>query len=102
MPSSNQCRLLIYCGKTGAGEYVLALLRERTGFNPASAQSLGLTPREAEILYWISEAKTRPEMGAILGVSWRTIAKHMEHLFAKLGVDNRLEAQRMGLELRRM
>jgi DNA-binding CsgD family transcriptional regulator len=37
-----------------------------------------------------------------LGISWRTIAKHMEHLFAKLEVENRLEAQRVGLELRRI
>jgi DNA-binding CsgD family transcriptional regulator len=101
LPRPAACRLLVYCGKTRAGEYVLALLRERMEIDPTTAQSFGLTPREAEILFWISEAKTRPEMGAILGVSWRTIAKHMEHLFGKLGVENRLEAQRIGLELRK-
>ena len=80
---------------------MLALIRERMEIDPATARLHGLTPREAEILFWISEAKTRPEIGAILGISWRTIGKHMEHLFAKLGVENRLEAQRLGLELRR-
>lgn len=101
-PAREDCRLVVYCGKARSGGYVLALLRERTRLDVAATQAFGLTPREAEILYWISEAKTRPEMGAILGVSWRTIAKHMEHIFEKLGVENRLEAQRVGLELRRM
>jgi DNA-binding CsgD family transcriptional regulator/integrase len=101
-PSITKCRLLIYSGKTGCGETVLALIRERLDLDLATGQSYGLTPREAEILYWISEAKTRPEIGAILGISWRTIGKHMERIFAKLGVENRLEAQRIGLELRRV
>ncbi len=102
LPAANHCRLFVYCGKARTGDYVLALIREQMEIDPAAAQSLGLTPREAEILYWISEAKTRPEVGSILGISWRTIGKHMEHLFAKLGVENRLEAQRLGLELRRV
>lgn len=101
-PVRSGSRLLIYCGQSRSGEYVLALIRERMTLDLAAAQSLGLTPREAEILFWITEGKTRPEMGAILGISWRTIAKHIEHLFAKLGVENRLEAQRIGLELRRI
>lgn len=96
------CRLVIYCSQSNSGEYVLALVRERMQIDLAAAQSFGLTPREAEILFWISEAKTRPEIGAILGISWRTIGKHMEHLFEKLGVENRHEAQRLGLELRRI
>lgn len=101
-PARAGCRLLIYCGRTRSGEFVLALIRERMKVDLEAAKSFGLTPREAEILFWISEGKTRPEMGAILGISWRTIAKHMEHLFAKLRVENRLEAQRIGLELRRV
>ena len=101
-PARGDCRLLIYCGQSGTGDFVLALIRERMKVDATAAASFGLTPREAEILFWISEAKTRPEIGAILGVSWRTIGKHMEHLFEKLGVENRLEAQRLGLELRRV
>ncbi len=101
-PTGADFRLLIYCGQSCSGEYVLALVRERTKIDLAVAQSYGLTPREAEILFWISEAKTRPEIGVILGISWRTIGKHLEHLFEKLGVENRHEAQRLGLELRRM
>jgi DNA-binding CsgD family transcriptional regulator len=100
LPTSSGCRLLVYSGKAN-GRYVIVLMRERTEIDPVSAEPFGLTPREAEILFWLSEAKTRPEIGAILGVSWRTVAKHMEHIFAKLGVENRMEAQRLGLELRK-
>lgn len=96
------CRLLIYCGRTAGGDFVLALLRERVCIPPEMAQSFNLTPREAEILFWMSEAKTNPEIAVILGASVRTIHKHTEHLFAKLHVENRLATQRLGLELRRV
>ena len=72
------------------------------GIDPATSAALGLTGREAEILFWISESKTNPEIATVLGISPRTIHKHVEHLFAKLNVANRLEAQRLGLELRRI
>lgn len=51
-----------------------------------------LTAREAETLHWLSEGKTNTEIGRLLGISPRTVAKHCEHLFAKLGVENRLGA----------
>lgn len=53
------------------------------------------TPREAEILHWLGEGKTNVEIGVLLGVSARTVEKHCEHLFAKLGVENRLAAALM-------
>jgi DNA-binding CsgD family transcriptional regulator len=54
--------------------------------------SLGLTIRETEILMWISRGKTNKEMGIILGSSPRTINKHLEHIFEKLGVTTRTAA----------
>jgi DNA-binding CsgD family transcriptional regulator len=102
LPPKTGCRLLMYCGKTEDGGRVIALMRERTGIDADMTRGFGLTPREADVLFWISEAKTNPEIAAITGVSLRTIHKHVEHLFAKLGVENRLQAQRLGLELRRM
>lgn len=50
------------------------------------------TPREAEILHWLGEGKTNAEIAAILGISPRTVEKHCEQLFAKLGVESRLAA----------
>jgi len=95
-------RLAVYCGPAGADMFLVAMTRERARIEQATARSLGLTPREAEILFWISEAKANPEMAAILGISPRTVHKHVEHLFAKLGVASRFEAQRLGWELRRL
>ena len=58
----------------------------------AVRNSLGLTIRETEILMWISRGKTNKEMGIILGSSPRTINKHLEHIFEKLGVTTRTAA----------
>ncbi|MGZ4996159.1 MAG: response regulator, partial [Methylobacter sp.] len=60
--------------------------------------SLGLTVREAEILMWISRGKTNKEAGLILGSSPRTINKHLEHIFEKLGVVTRAAAVSMVLQ----
>ena len=100
--ASSGDRLVVYCGPAGADLFLLAMTRERARIEKATASALGLTPREAEILFWISEAKANPEMAAILGISPRTVHKHVEHLFAKLGVASRFEAQRLGWELRRL
>jgi len=54
--------------------------------------SLKLTPREAEVLSWISEGKTDQEIGVIVGASTRTICKHVEHILSKLRVENRTTA----------
>ncbi len=54
--------------------------------------SFGLTAREAEILMWISKGKTNKETGQILQTSPRTINKHLEHVFEKLGVPTRTAA----------
>lgn len=55
-----------------------------------------LTRREAEILAWIGEGKTNPDIAALLGISPRTVEKHCENLFAKLGVESRLGAALLG------
>lgn len=53
---------------------------------------LGLTAREAEILMWVSRGKTNREIGMILDNSPRTVNKHLEHIFEKLGVATRSAA----------
>ena len=75
------------------GEYLL-LLETHTGeWDLESVKnSLGLTFREAEILMWVSRGKTNKEVGVILGNSPRTINKHLEHIFEKLGVVTRAAA----------
>ena len=55
-------------------------------------QSLGLTLREAEVLLWISCGKPNRDIGEIMQISPRTVNKHLEQVFVKLGVENRASA----------
>lgn len=66
--------------------------------SPVALESLGLTPREAEILLWVSRGKTNPEIATILGIGLTTVKKHLESTFAKLGVENRTSAAALALE----
>ena len=56
------------------------------------ARKTGLTPREAEILKWLREGKTNPEIAVICGISSRTVQKHVEHVLEKVGVETRQAA----------
>jgi DNA-binding CsgD family transcriptional regulator len=58
----------------------------------ASLEALGVTPREAEVLSWVAQGKTNREVGMILGSSARTVQKHLEHIFQKIGVESRTAA----------
>jgi DNA-binding NarL/FixJ family response regulator len=54
--------------------------------------SLGLTPRETEVLTWVAQGKTNYEVGVILSACTRTICKHVERILTKLCVENRTAA----------
>jgi DNA-binding response OmpR family regulator/DNA-binding CsgD family transcriptional regulator len=68
---------------------------------PAVLMKLGLTAREAEVLYWIAQGKSNPDTATILGASVRTVHKHVEHIFQKLGLETRNAATLAALELLR-
>ena len=51
-----------------------------------------LTPRENEVLHWLARGKTDAEIAALLGLSPRTVQKHLEHIYVKLGVETRTAA----------
>ncbi len=67
----------------------------------ATIEALGLafklTAREAEVLYWVVKGKTNRDIGDILGTSPRTVHKHLEHVFEKLGVETRTAAAAMAM-----
>lgn len=80
-------------------EYLFLLEKHSTQWNmDAVKSSLGLTAREAEILMWISRGKTNKEVGIILESSPRTVNKHLEHIFEKLGVATRAAAVSMVMQ----
>jgi DNA-binding CsgD family transcriptional regulator len=71
----------------------LVALRERFDLRKAAAPvSNGLTEREAEILGWVARGKTNHEIAEVLVVSPHTVRKHLENVYAKLGVHTRTAA----------
>ncbi|WP_207061165.1 response regulator transcription factor [Motiliproteus sp. SC1-56] len=82
------------------GEQLLKLLDgERPGGAALLRQQLALTERESEVLFWIANGKTNREASEILAMSPRTVNKHLEQIFPKLGVENRTSAAGIALRL---
>ena len=81
-------------GPVGLGERMLLLQLRGTGSEPAAGRVSAalLTPRETEVLSWIAKGKTNRDVAEILGMSPRTVNKHLEHVFEKLGVATRAAA----------
>jgi DNA-binding NarL/FixJ family response regulator len=83
---------------TGDDEWLVVLTESN---DRASIEALGaafrLTTREAEVLHWVAQGKTNRDIGDILGTSPRTVHKHLEHVFAKLGVETRTAAAAMAI-----
>ena len=82
----------------GGGEW-LVVMRETddAAVVEAIALTFRLTAREAEVLYWVVKGKTNRDIGDILGTSPRTVTKHLEHVFEKLGVETRTAAAALAL-----
>lgn len=51
-----------------------------------------LTTREAEVLRWVAAGKSDAQIGAILRISARTVQKHLQNIYDKLGVESRTAA----------
>ena len=60
--------------------------------SPVRQPDIPLTPRETEVLSWLAKGKTNRDIADILGMSHRTVNKHLEHIFEKLGVETRSAA----------
>ncbi|MEM6941914.1 MAG: DNA-binding response regulator [Pseudomonadota bacterium] len=84
---------LQFIGVSATQETLAKLARRHAGGNEALLQStFGLTAREAEVLYWLTLGKTNRDISSILNLSARTVNKHLEQVFQKMGVDNRTSA----------
>ena len=75
-----------------AAQCVLLFDEQQTAPLPQAFERLGLSQREAEVLLWVAQGKTNIEIGIILGLSPRTVQKHLERIFQKLGVETRTAA----------
>ena len=82
-----------FLSRTGPDEYLYRLTETGGGQEEAFLrQYLSLTTREAEVLIWIARGKSNRDISDILGISPRTVNKHLEQIFTKLGVENRASA----------
>lgn len=82
-----------YVGRTGTDEFLLRLVNNHGSAEEALLKErLSLTSRESEVLLWIARGKSNCDISEILGMSARTVNKHLEQIYAKLGVENRTSA----------
>ena len=80
-------------GQVGVGEHLYRLTETGGGQEEAFLQSqFGVSAREAEVLLWIAHGKSNKDISDILGISPRTVNKHLEQVFMKMGVENRASA----------
>jgi DNA-binding response OmpR family regulator/DNA-binding CsgD family transcriptional regulator len=94
-------RLTCTLHPASSDEEWMVILTEASDASDIEALALrfGLTAREAEVLHWVARGKTNRDIGDILGTSPRTITKHLEHVFEKLGVETRTAAAARALGL---
>ncbi|MFT9383240.1 MAG: DNA-binding response regulator [Acetobacter orientalis] len=83
----------VLMGTMNDGTKAVSLLLKRPGDEERLLETtLGLTVREAQVLLWISKGKSNRDVSAILNISPRTVNKHLEQIFVKLGIENRTSA----------
>ena len=85
---SSDAKLIVRKPRHSERRFVL-LSEERVSRMPDGTR---LTPRETEVLRWLAEGKSNGEIGTILGIALGTVKLHVEHILAKLGVENRTVA----------
>lgn len=85
-------------GSVNLGEQILLFNVERGVERPRRVAHPMLTTRETEVLYWLARGKTNRDIGDILEMSPRTVSKHLEHIYEKLGVETRAAATARALQ----
>lgn len=77
---------------------IVLLLEEIKEISPADLVGLGLTKRQAEILFWMAKGKADADISFLCNISRRTVHKHRENIFTKLGVETRTAAMLRAIE----
>lgn len=89
---------LTYVGRLSSDEHLLRLAKASKDAAALLRQHFALTSREAEVLLWIARGKSNKDISSVLGISPRTVNKHLEQVFQKLGVENRASAAAMTVQ----
>jgi DNA-binding response OmpR family regulator/DNA-binding CsgD family transcriptional regulator len=89
-----------YVGQVAPEEILLRLVEgEIENENLVLKRKLQLTQRESEVLMWIARGKSNRDIAEILNLSPRTVNKHLEQIYAKLGVENRAAAAALAVRM---
>ncbi len=93
-PVCLRARRFAETGRDGDEEALTVLLLREEAPDPSLmlVNALSLTGREAEVLYWVAQGKTSPEIAIILGSALKTVKKHLQRVYEKLGVETRTAA----------
>lgn len=85
--------IITHLGSAGADETLYRIVRSNEGSEADVLRvHFALTPREADVLLWTARGKSNKDMSDILNISARTVNKHLEQIFIKIGVENRASA----------
>jgi DNA-binding CsgD family transcriptional regulator len=71
---------------------IFSSVRGVSEFDYRPWRTMGLTHRECEVLRWLMEGKRNDEIAVIVGAKPRTVGKHLENIYSKLGVETRAAA----------
>lgn len=89
----------VYFGLSSNQEHLIRLVDDAAADETTVLKNhFGLTTRESDVYLWLTKGKTNREIAQILDMSPRTVNKHLEPLFRKLGVDNRTSAATMAIQ----
>ncbi len=88
-----------YFKQSEEDEYLLKIQSPNVEIDPAILEErLSITSREAEVLLWLAHGKTNREIAEILQMSPRTVNKHLEQMYPKIGADNRTIAASVAIQ----
>ncbi len=89
----------IAIGRAVSGDLLVRVAAGSANPGALLAQELAVSDREGEVLAWLARGKSNRDIAEILGLSPRTVTKHVEQIFAKLGVENRTSAAALAIRV---
>jgi DNA-binding CsgD family transcriptional regulator len=84
-----KCFAVSFAADPQGNHHCMIFERRKEFTSPDQLKPLRLSPRETHVAYWILHQKTNWEIGRILEISTRTVDKHVERIFLKIGVNDR-------------
>ncbi|MDH5544146.1 MAG: DNA-binding response regulator [Gammaproteobacteria bacterium] len=99
LPYKQELLTVRYFKQGREDEFLLKVQLPTAEVKPAVLESaLRITHREAEVLLWVAHGKTNREIAEILDMSPRTVNKHLEQMYPKIGADNRTSAASIAIQ----